>query len=137
MTAEGLSDYQRIVLDAITRAADRRLPCPSNDTLVGLAGCHKTTLRDLLIRLERRGIIRLEYGAKGRRITVVETGRRTDWRKAGAWVQHNTVADRVSPRPDQFVDRDPCPRCGVRRDIGCGHSARALRVGYAGHGGRA
>lgn len=24
------------------------------------------------------------------------------------------------------VDRDPCPRCGVRHDIGCGHSRAPL-----------
>lgn len=24
------------------------------------------------------------------------------------------------------VDRDPCPRCAVRRDIGCAHSTRAI-----------
>lgn len=24
------------------------------------------------------------------------------------------------------VDRDPCPRCGVRRDVGCGHSQAPL-----------
>lgn len=24
------------------------------------------------------------------------------------------------------VDRDPCPRCGVRRDIGCNHSQAPL-----------
>jgi hypothetical protein len=30
-------------------------------------------------------------------------------------------ADRRVP-PTEPVDRDPCPRCGVRGDIGCGHS---------------
>jgi hypothetical protein len=24
------------------------------------------------------------------------------------------------------VDRDPCPRCGVRRDVGCAHSRAPL-----------
>lgn len=28
---------------------------------------------------------------------------------------------RIVP-PTDPVDRDPCDRCGVRRDIGCGHS---------------
>lgn len=27
------------------------------------------------------------------------------------------------------IDRDPCPRCGVRRDLGCRHSARAISMG--------
>jgi hypothetical protein len=25
-----------------------------------------------------------------------------------------------------IAPRDPCPRCGVRRDIGCGHSLERL-----------
>lgn len=32
-------------------------------------------------------------------------------------------------RPDlntlHIVDRDPCPRCGTRRDVGCKHIRRA------------
>lgn len=137
MSRDDLSDYQRIVMDAISHAADRGLPCPDNATLLAACNCHKTTLRDLLIRLTRRGLIRIEYESRGRRITVVETGKRTDWRRANNWVQHNTVTNRTSPNPDQYVDRNPCPRCGTRRDIGCAHNTRVLRVGYAGQGGRA
>jgi len=33
--------------------------------------------------------------------------------------------DQLIP-PTEPVDRDPCPRCGVRRDIGCGHSLAPL-----------
>lgn len=39
------------------------------------------------------------------------------------------VRDRrpIDPVPTSApVFRDPCPRCGVRADIGCGHSGRAL-----------
>lgn len=32
------------------------------------------------------------------------------------------IARRPEFPPEQFVDRDPCPRCGVRGDIGCSHS---------------
>jgi hypothetical protein len=62
-----------------------------------------------------------------------------------AWHRRNRdrqAADRVSPAKGLIyahaaidvshmprVDRDPCPRCGVRRDFGCGHLARALTVG--------
>jgi hypothetical protein len=28
------------------------------------------------------------------------------------------------------VDRDPCPRCGVRGDVGCGHSRFPLVVSF-------
>ncbi|MDQ0250932.1 DNA-binding MarR family transcriptional regulator [Sphingomonas kyeonggiensis] len=33
-----------------------------------------------------------------------------------------TIAQEATMR----VDRDPCPRCGVRRDIGCDHTTRAI-----------
>lgn len=32
------------------------------------------------------------------------------------------------------VDRDPCPRCNVRRDFGCAHTARRLVAGYSSRG---
>lgn len=27
------------------------------------------------------------------------------------------------------VDRDPCPRCGIRRDVGCPHTAASFSAG--------
>lgn len=30
-----------------------------------------------------------------------------------------------------LVDRDPCPRCGARRDLGCGHTA--IKIGVEMH----
>lgn len=34
----------------------------------------------------------------------------------------NMVQDRVGPIDSlRRVDRDPCPSCGVRKDIGCKH----------------
>lgn len=35
-------------------------------------------------------------------------------------------AIRIEPRADQYVDRDPCERCGVRHDIGCKHTRAPL-----------
>lgn len=35
------------------------------------------------------------------------------------------ACDRIIP-PTEPVDRDPCPRCGVRRDYGCSHSLAPL-----------
>lgn len=32
------------------------------------------------------------------------------------------TAEYLGPFPKHLlVDRDPCPRCGARRDLGCGH----------------
>lgn len=46
-------------------------------------------------------------------------------RKAAGIHNADFLADRLIP-PTDPVDRDPCPRCGVRRDIGCGHSLERL-----------
>jgi hypothetical protein len=33
----------------------------------------------------------------------------------------------LGPVPTHLlVDRDPCPRCGARRDLGCGHGTRFI-----------
>jgi hypothetical protein len=41
-------------------------------------------------------------------------------------------AERSSePSPDQYVDRDACPRCGVRSDIGCKHNRVHLGTSFA------
>lgn len=33
-------------------------------------------------------------------------------------------------RPEQLVDRDPCPRCGVRGDIGCHHNRAPMGMRF-------
>ena len=39
--------------------------------------------------------------------------------------KHRDIPASMLPTP---VDRDPCPRCGVRRDIGCHHSLAPLGI---------
>jgi hypothetical protein len=48
----------------------------------------------------------------------------TGWQAAGICI------DRIIP-PTQPVHRDPCPRCGCRGDIDCGHSCGRLLVRWA------
>lgn len=31
----------------------------------------------------------------------------------------------------QYVSRDPCPRCGTRRDVGCAHGSARLATGFS------
>lgn len=50
-------------------------------------------------------------------------------------LQEKMMGDRfnvaqLGPLPDwkakpQFVHREPCPKCGVRADVGCAHTRRA------------
>lgn len=48
---------------------------------------------------------------------------------SGMWAAGLRKAGRKADRvvaPTMPVDRDPCPRCGVRGDIPCGHSKTRL-----------
>lgn len=42
-------------------------------------------------------------------------------RKAAGLMKASLRQERLEP-PSAPVNRDPCPRCGVRRDIGCEHT---------------
>lgn len=42
---------------------------------------------------------------------------------------NNSDYDYRGPVPRHLlVDRDPCPRCGARKDLGCGHTAISIGV---------
>lgn len=45
----------------------------------------------------------------------------TTGRFLAGFTKANLSDNRIIP-PTEPVDRDPCQRCGVRRDIGCNHS---------------
>lgn len=46
--------------------------------------------------------------------------------KRGRYVRQDSGLSRHSDLPLPVNDREPCPRCGVRRDIGCRHSTAPL-----------
>lgn len=52
--------------------------------------------------------------------------------KPGGSASARYVAERYRPREEELpppVFRDPCPRCGVRADIGCPHSHARISMG--------
>lgn len=51
-------------------------------------------------------------------------------RKAPMYIARGPLIEPDRPR----VDRDPCPRCNVRRDIGCAHTASRLVAGHSARG---
>lgn len=152
-----LTPAQVLVLRALRLAAVEGAPCPSNQVLMRVVGTERSaTITAILARLESIGLIRVARtaGAHGAR-TVIDvatgkatapsptgrpsTGLRRRARPASPGTEtpvprRKRVVGRVTPaavRPVPAtgpVDRDPCPRCGVRRDIGCAHAARALSV---------
>lgn len=71
----------------------------------------------------RATIDRVDALITGREIPPVERKKPT-FAPRPPKVRDRRPVDPVPPSPPVY--RDPCPRCGVRADIGCGHSGRAL-----------
>lgn len=146
------------VLAVLTACAEHSEPCPTNDRLCEILGVNsKSSPVRILNRMVKAGQITIARYATTRVVTIVETGRATaggegvpHWStrikrsaavedKAGTGARPKSVPVPIpvpAPMPHAFradlprVDRDPCPRCGVRRDVGCRHNPhlRELRV---------
>lgn len=136
-----MNSRQQVVYAAIVAAAEAGAPCPTNDELdgaLGNSGSHDASA--VLCQIEKQGLVAVTRFGCGREVTITATGKSTapftgvrnlHWRKVAK-------ADRPAPskqpyrRPDRSilppveilppaVFRDPCPRCGTRADLGCGH----------------
>ena len=122
---------QQRVLDLLTAVAEARAPCPTNAEVAAEMGLgDDRSGSEMICALERRGRILVERRSNGRRIAIVASGRWTAWRFGHADQRgYREVDDGYrGPVPEHLrVDRDACPRCGVRRDHGCGH--RSSRLG--------
>jgi DNA-binding MarR family transcriptional regulator len=69
---------ERLVLRALIRAANAGQPCPKADDLQELLGCYSnSTPTEVIRRLEKRGLIKVERYQRGRRVTIVSTGKMT------------------------------------------------------------
>lgn len=132
-----------IVLGLIAAAAERGRLCPSNNDIADACGLARANDGSkVLQRLEKSGLIRVERGSHSRVVTIVASGLRTagevknlHWRfrpenahrrhlvyRAAGWKAPSKAISEPAPVPGSRVDRDPCPRCGVRGDIGCEHA---------------
>lgn len=128
------------VLAMLVQAANAGSAAPTNKELCARFRLHSlSTPATVIGKLEQLGHIRVERFSGGREITIVASGLRTAY--AGKRTRHprhgqhaprraqECVRARVAPDPADFaprapmlrVDRDPCPRCAVRGDIGCAH----------------
>jgi len=139
------------VYRAICAAADANRPCPSNPTIADmLCSTSLSASVKCLERLAARGLIAVRRFQVARQVTVLATGRSTyldpsqaqpHWRDTATGravaarpkgekqlhrVVQTVVDDEALPEP---VHRDPCPRCGVRADIGCSHQFARLSMG--------
>lgn len=131
---------ESVVFNMLNQAAERGDPCPSNDLIcVALDASSPSRGSEVLHRLERKGLIKVERGTMSRVVTIVATGKRTagtvadvHWRyRPENLHRRNIKYSRTRPPPPPApkpvavrVDRDPCPLCGIRGDIGCQHTVR-------------
>lgn len=138
-----------VVFNAIERAARLGQRCPSNSDLAAAIGAKSPSgAVPVLARLVRRGALVVHSGNNARVVDIPSLGIGTagllpaqHWRerRGQSLAVHERPAEveeqpRPLPRPRQakptpafvppVVRRDPCPRCGVRGDIGCKHTVR-------------
>lgn len=121
---------QTRVLALFVKAAETAAPCPTNAEIVEATGLgDDRNGSEMVMALERRELIYVERLPTARRVQIVRTGKWTGWRLGHADQRGYRMVDegyRGPPPEEQRVARDPCPRCGVRSDLGCGHSQAPL-----------
>ena len=105
MMAKGpLKRNERIVLEHISKAADRGALCPTNGELAEALGRASTAIASNAVKsLEKRGLIEVERFTMGRTVTVIATGRST---KAPLNTRPHRPRGPGSPKPV----RKPVPR---------------------------
>lgn len=137
------------VLTLLSRAAERGSACPDNAAIAGALGAKSVSAGPAcLARLARRGLIVVTRYQSARKVRIVATGAETatpanaapHWRdrdgvRPRAKVRTNRKASAAyQPKSETLpepVSRDPCPFCGVRRDVGCRHAERISMGAFA------
>lgn len=137
------ADREALCLKILTERAEHGLACPTNNELCELLGYDSPAAPARIIKqLENRRLISVERGQVTRVITVLATGDRTAGQVGQAhWRQLHPGKPRNKPHANDRnerqqrlaemeakprVERDPCPRCGVRADVGCRHDRAPL-----------
>lgn len=73
-----LSLNERLVYEALKRAADRCEPCPKHDELNAIINCSSTSTSPTIVkRLEEMGLIEVQRFQRSRQVRIVETDKWT------------------------------------------------------------
>jgi len=73
-----LTEREETVYHALAGAADRGEGCPTGEAIRDLLGAQTASASSkILARIERKGWIRVESFARGRRVTILRTGKAT------------------------------------------------------------
>jgi DNA-binding MarR family transcriptional regulator len=100
--------WEMMVYRALRKAADEERECPSADDISDLIGANAvSTTVDLIQRLERKGMIRVQRYQRSRRVFIIETGKSTKepTNKAPPWrEQAITLSALQAERPDMMIE---------------------------------
>lgn len=129
---EGISARAHVVLEMVIAAAEAGAVCPSNTEFAD--HINDSYAGEYLALLERRGLVRVDRGRGVRVVTINATGKSTAWapfhpnqgKRAPGAKDMRGAGYRGDPPAHLLVSRDPCPRCGVRSNVGCRHSRAPL-----------
>jgi DNA-binding transcriptional regulator YhcF (GntR family) len=133
---------RQIIMRMLANAASYGKPCPTNAEIASAIGMKGTaTAAGWIAKLEAEGRIEVARGHNARVVTILHSGQRTagvvektHWRlvddakaqKAAEKTRRSksqiTAKTLPAAVPLTRVYREPCPKCGVRGDIGCAHS---------------
>lgn len=126
-----MNRIQKTLYEWLEDCAERNFPCPRNQEIQDHFGFGSAvSASHLIAELEEMGLIAVARGPNTRNVTIIATGKQTALRWDVANKPKITEAERKKlqvPTPRRFtaIDRTPCPRCGVRADIGCQHKPKA------------
>lgn len=108
---------ERLIYRALVKAANAGKPCPTADDLQELIGCHSnSTPSEVMRRLEKRGLIKREIYQRGRRVTIVATGKMTRACVNTAPHWRDRPRDVPRPSPTTIQQRKPDTAAEIFRE---------------------
>lgn len=126
----------RVAYDLIFAAAERGLPCPTNETISAAIGAQSlSSAANAVNALMFAGLIEVKRGGSNRVVTVVETGKATagevkapHWRERGLLVPSAEDAPPIAAGPTQVAGGDEAVR-SREPDLSDQIDVEALRLG--------
>ena len=124
------------LLDYLTEVAERGEVCPRNPVIAEAIGAKDAkNLPMWLGRLEREGYVGIERFGFERVVTITSNGKATAMPVVDqVATQHRYEQSHKSMMANRgavVVMRDPCFKCGARRDYGCSHYPKTEAVPVA------
>lgn len=110
-------ENERLIYRALVRAANAGKPCPTADELSEIIGSHSvSTTVGVIQRLEKKGKVKVDRYQRGRRVTIVATGKTTRACMNTAPHWRDRPHDVPSPAPTILKQRKPDTAAEIFRE---------------------